>query len=74
MQIDPPPSDGNTNKIQAWLTGILLSLLLIISGWGGAMLTAHAARLAVVESRSSALERALERIEHKVDRLLAKEN
>ncbi len=70
MKVDAPPINGNARQKLAWLLGVLLTVILILVLGSGAMLLRHDSKIAVQETRIDGVERALGRIEAKLDRLL----
>lgn len=70
MRVDAPPINGNARQKLAWLLGVLLTVLMLLVLGSGAMLLRHDAQLAVHDTRIETTERALARIEAKLDRLL----
>ncbi|MFO0839606.1 MAG: hypothetical protein U1D55_13905 [Phycisphaerae bacterium] len=70
MKVDAPPINGSARQKLAWLLGILLTVILILVLGSGAMLLRHDSKIAVHETRIDGVERALGRIESKLDRLL----
>lgn len=70
MKVDAPPINGNARQKLAWLLSVLLTVLLILVLGSGAMLLRHDSKIAVHETRIETTERALGRIEAKLDRLL----
>ena len=49
----------------------VLAVLLSLLAWGGATLVSHGERLATVETQATTLGKWLERVEGKLDRVLA---
>ena len=70
MKITDPPLNGNARQKLAWLLGLVLSLLIFLSFASGAMLLAHDSKLAVHDTRIGTVEKALDGINGKLDRLL----
>ena len=70
MKVDAPPINGNARQKLSWLLGVLLTVLLVLVLGSGAMLLRHDSRIAVHETRIDSIDRALGRIEVKLDRLL----
>lgn len=70
MQVEAPPVNGSARQKLAWLLGVLLTVILILVLGSGAMLLRHDSKIAVHETRIDTTERALGRIEAKLDRLL----
>lgn len=70
MKVEAPPINGNARQKLAWLLGVLLSVILILVLGSGAMLLRHDSEIAVQGIRVDGVERALTRIETKLDRLL----
>jgi hypothetical protein len=61
--------NGN-GKLFWWTVGTLTTLLLGIGSGTLATVRQHAERIAVLESQADATRRQLDKIEHKLDRLL----
>lgn len=70
MKVDAPPINGNARQKLSWLLGVLLTVTLMLVLASGAMLLRHDSKIAVQETRIDGVERALGRIEAKLDRLL----
>lgn len=70
MNVDPPPINGNARQKLAWLAGVVLTLLTILTLAGGARLLRHESQIAVHGARIETIEKSLGRIEAKLDRLL----
>ena len=71
MDVDAPPINGTARQKLAWLAGVVLTLLTILMLASGARLLRHDAQIAVHETKIEALVHTLERIEAKLDRMLA---
>ena len=73
VKVDAPPINGNARQKLSWLTGIVLTVLMILMLAGGARLLRHESQLAVHATHIEVIERALARIENKLDRALERQ-
>jgi len=71
VDIDAPPINGTARQKLAWLAGVVLGVLAVLSLAGGARLMRHDAQIAVHDTKIETLVHTLERIEAKLDRMLA---
>lgn len=73
VKVDAPPVNGGARQKLAWLTGIVLTVLVFLAVVSGGVLWAHESKIVVHDTKINAIERFLLRIETKVDRLLERE-
>lgn len=70
MEVSDPPINGSARQKLSWLSGIVLSVLMLLMFASGAMLLRHESNLAVHDTRIGTVEKMLDSIDNKLDRLL----